>query len=436
MTVAAPTSAEIPRLTEHLFRHEAGRLVSILTGIFGLDRLQMAEDVVQTALVRALQTWPYYGVPDNPPAWLLQTAKRLALDLIRREKSFREKEPGIIANIEQRLGDEESPHFDDEIGDQRLRLIFACCHPEVPLESQTALALKTLCGFSPSEITHSFLTTEAAIAKRLTRARQRIQEQGIPFEIPAGEELTPRLDGVLHTLYLLFNEGYKASSGEHLVREDLCHEAIRLTVALTEHPVTDAPRTQALLALMLLTAARLPARLDGEGNILRLQDQDRDTWDRGMINRGLVALGRAARGGELSEYHLQAGIAVCHAMALDYASTDWSRILLHYDRWMIINDSPVIALNRAVALSKVEGPRAGVSAVKAIQKNKQLGSYYLIYAVLGELESELGNFKAASAHFQKALQLSEVKSEQSFLTRRLEDSASKGKISEPLATEF
>ncbi|MDQ3623432.1 MAG: sigma-70 family RNA polymerase sigma factor [Verrucomicrobiota bacterium] len=257
----ATSAGAIPRLAEHLFRHEAGKLVSVLTGMFGIDRLQMAEDVVQEALVRALQTWPYYGIPKNPPAWLMQTAKHLALDLIRREKRFRDKQTEITASIEKRLvanGADSAPMFEDEIKDGRLRLMFACCHSLLPREAQTALALKTLCGFSPGEIAKAFLATEAAIAKRLTRARQRIQELGLPFEIPSGEELSTRLDGVLQILYLLFNEGYKASSGEDLVRAELCYEAIRLATLLAEHPAANQPRTHALIALMLLNAARLP----------------------------------------------------------------------------------------------------------------------------------------------------------------------------------
>ncbi|MEO7319516.1 MAG: sigma-70 family RNA polymerase sigma factor, partial [Chthoniobacteraceae bacterium] len=373
----APPIREVPRLTEHLFRHEAGKLVSVLTGIFGIDRLQMAEDVVQEALVRALQTWPYDGIPKNPPAWLMQTAKHLALDLIRREKRFREKEPEIAATLEQSPGDPgalDAPIFDDEIKDGRLRLIFACCHPILPQEAQTALALKTLCGFSPREIASAFLATEAAIAKRLTRARQSIQEQKIPFEIPSGAELSTRLDGVLQILYLLFNEGYKASSGESLVRAELCHEAIRLAASLAEHPAANQPRTHALLALMLLDAARLPGRTDPEGNIVRLEEQDRATWDDALIGLGLKHLAQAAAGDELSEYHLQAGIAACHCTAADYASTDWRAILAHYDQWLRITDSPIVALNRAVALAKVEGPKAGIDAVKAIPNRWQLDS--------------------------------------------------------------
>src|SRR6202035_1277222 len=237
-------SGEISRLTEHLFRLEAGKLVSVLTGVFGIDHLQLAEDVVQEALVRAFRTWPYYGIPKNPAAWITQTAKNLAYDLLRREKFFREKQTEIAVFVEHWSGDsvlDDLPLFDTEIKDDRLRLIFACCHPLIAQEAQTALALKTLCGFSAAEIAKAFLTTEAAIAKRLTRTRQKIRELRIPFEIPSGEEFLVRLNGVLQTLYLLFNEGYKASSGESLIKEDLCYEAIRLTTVLPEHPQAHQP---------------------------------------------------------------------------------------------------------------------------------------------------------------------------------------------------
>ena len=417
-----PPPGEVSRLAEHLFRHEAGKLVSVLTGIFGIDRLHFAEDVVQEALVRALQTWPYYGIPKNPAAWITQTAKNLALDLIRREKLFRDKQPEIIASVEQWSADPvagDSPLFDTEIKDGRLRLMFACCHPLIPQEAQTALALKTLCGFGVAEIAKAFLTTEAAIAKRLTRARQKIRELGIAFEIPSGEELSSRLDGVLQTLYLLFNEGYKASSGESLVKEELCYEAIRLTTLLSEHPAADQPRTHALASLMFLNAARLPARVDPEGNILRLREQDRSNWNRTMIERGIVHLGKAAAVDKLSEYHIQAGIAACHCTAENYQSTDWARILSLYDQWMEINDSPVIALNRAVAVSNLEGPRVGIETIEAIRNRGQLNSYYLLYAVLGEFEAQLENFQAGAHHFRKALQLTSVKSEKSFLSKRL-----------------
>lgn len=423
-TTALPAAGEISRLTDHLFRHEAGKLVSVLTGIFGFDRLQWAEDVVQESLVRALQTWPYYGIPKNPAAWLTQTAKNLALDLIRRERNFDAKQPEIIASIEHWSDAgpaEASPLFEGEIKDDRLRLMFACCHPLIPHEAQTALALKTLCGFSPGEIAKAFLTTEAAIAKRLTRAKQRIRELQIPFAIPSGEELSARLDAVLQTLYLLFNEGYKASSGENLVRADLCREAIRLATLLAEHPVGSRPRTHALAALMFLNGARLAARTDAEGNILRLKEQDRSQWDKAMIGRGMYHLAQSAAGNELSAYHLQAGIAAVHCAAGRYESTDWSRILSLYNQLAQVDDSPVVALNRAVAIAEVHGPAAGIAAVTTIKHQQALDSYYLLYAVLAEFEMRLENFECAAGQLRKAVQLTEIKLEQSLLSKRLKE---------------
>jgi RNA polymerase sigma factor (sigma-70 family) len=422
-TTASPAAGEISRLADHLFREEAGKLVSVLTARFGVDRLEFAEDVVQEALIKALQTWPYYGIPKNPAAWLTQTAKNLALDLIRREKVFQDKQPAIIATFEQWPTETEAgtAQFDTEIKDDRLRLMFVCCHPLVPQEAQTALALKTLCGFGTLEIANAFLTTEAAIAKRLVRARQKVRESRIPFEIPHGEELSTRLDAVLQTLYLLFNEGYKASVGENLIREELCHEAIHLATALSEHPAGNQPRTHALLALMHLNAARLPARVDADGNLLRLQEQDRAKWSQPMIARGMIHLAQAASGNEITDYHLQAGIAACHCTASDYESTDWARILSLYDRLVEMDDSPVVALNRAVALANVEGARKGIQAVEAIRNRKQLNSYYLLYAVLGELESRLNNFESAARHLRQAIELVEIKSERAFLSQRLRE---------------
>ncbi|MCI0542081.1 MAG: sigma-70 family RNA polymerase sigma factor [Verrucomicrobiales bacterium] len=259
-----------------MFRHEGARIVAMLANHLGVHRLQLAEDVVQEALVRALQTWPYRGVPDNPAAWLMQTAKNLALDTLRREQNWQEKEDGIAQAHERWLA---APATDAEndgtFADDTLRMMFVCFHPQLSAEAQTALALRTLCGLSPAEIAAAFLTSEAAIAKRLVRACQRIRELALPFAVPDASELPVRLDGVLGTLYLLFNEGYKASAGDRLVREELCHEAIRLASLIAEHSAPRAPRTHALLALMLLNAARLPARTDDAGNLLRLHEQNR-----------------------------------------------------------------------------------------------------------------------------------------------------------------
>jgi RNA polymerase sigma factor (sigma-70 family) len=424
ITSPMPPPGEVTQVVEHFFRHEAGKVVSTLTRIFGIEHLNRAEDLVQETLVRALQTWPYYGIPKNPSAWITQVAKNLALDLIRREKIFRNKETEITRLMEQGFADRagnEAEFAEGEIKDDRLRMMFVCCHPRVPQEGQVALALRTLCGFSAAEIARAFLTSEAAIAKRLTRAKQKIRDARIPFEIPAGEELTERLDGVLQTLYLLFNEGYKASVGEQLIREELCHEAIRLGALLAGHPAGSRPPTHALLALMLLNGARLQSRIDSDGNILRLKEQDRSCWDQAMIARGLFHLMQSTAGDEVSEYHLQAGIAACHCAAKDYDSTDWAQILSLYDRLIEIDDSPVVALNRAVAVANVHGPRAGIEAVEAIQNREQLNSYYLLYVVLGEFEAHLSHRQAAINYFRKSLELATIQSEQMFLSKKLQE---------------
>jgi len=415
-----PAEGHVSRVVEHLFRHEAGRMVAILTGVFGPGHLTLVEDVVQEALARAMQTWPFYGVPENPSAWIMRTARNLALDVVRREKVFRDKEAEIVHAMDLHASQTDAAAADEqEIGDDRLRMMFMCCHPLLSEETHVALALKTLCGFSVSEISRAFLTTEAAVAKRLTRAKQQIREAGIPFELPEGEELAGRLDGVLHSLYLLFNEGYKASGGEHLVREDICGEAIRLTGLLAEHPVGNRPKTHALLALMFLNAARIPSRVDDAGNLLLLREQDRTLWNKAMIARGMFHLAGSAAGDEITGYHLQAGIAACHCTAKDYDSTDWRKILALYDRLVESNSSPVIALNRAIVVAELHGPQVGREAVVAIRNREKLESYHLFHAVLGEFERRLGCYKAAAKCFRKSLALATTRAEREFLKKQL-----------------
>lgn len=414
-------SSAVPQVVEHLFRREAVKMVATLTRIFGFEHLSLAEDVVQEALARALQTWPYYGIPDNPSAWIMRTARNLALDMIRRQKVFREKEPQIIASMED-LEAESNPvdtrQFENEIRDDRLRMLFACCHPSIPREAQVALALKALCAFGVTEIAAAFLTSEASVAKRLTRAKQKIRDERVSLEIPEGDELSRRLEAVLQTIYLLFNEGYKASTGDRLVKEELCLEAIGLGSFLTEHPAGNEPRCHALAALMLLTAARLPARMDATGTLLRLRDQDRTKWDKEMIARGMFHLDRSGTGKELSEYHLEAAIAACHCAAPDYDSTNWRQILFLYDRLAESNPSPIVALNRAVALANVEGPDAAMAAMDAIQDRDELESYYLFHAVRGELETRRDNYRAAAGCFRRAMELTAIRAEQAFLADR------------------
>jgi RNA polymerase sigma-70 factor (ECF subfamily) len=414
------------QLVEHFFRHETGRLHGALIRLLGVNNFALAEDVAQEAMLRALRTWAMGGVPANPSAWITQVAMNLGRDALRRQCMAGGKEAAIITHLELAAPPAPSPaasaERDHEIRDDALRLLFICCHPSIAPDAQVVLALKVLCGFGTGEIARAFLSSEAAIEKQLTRTKQRIAGAGLGFELPEGEDLAPRLDGVLAALYLLFNEGYKASAGERLLREELCTEAIRLTSLLVAHPAGDTPRSHALLALMLLTAARFPSRLDEHGDLLRLDDQNRGKWDQALLGRGLVALAAAARGTDLSEYHLQAGIAALHATAADFASTDWPRILGHYDALYRLKPSPIVALNRAVAVAHVRGPQAGLDAIVAIPERDRLASHYLLHAVMGELHWRMDAYRAAAGNFRRALQLAQVGPEQHYLTRMLERS--------------
>lgn len=417
-TVTAPAPPEVSVLSEHLFRHEAGKLVAVLVGIFGVERLEQAEAVTQEALARAVRMWPFHSVPRHPAAWLTQAAKNLALDAIQREPHFEVRQQQMLAFMAHWPAREINPATPEDAGvaDARLRLMFVCGHPSLAPEEQVALTLKTLGGFSVAEIAAALLTTGADIVERLARARQKIGAAQIPFALPGEEEGFFRLDQVLRLLHLLFNEGYKASNGAASARDNLRREAIRLTTLLSEHPIGNQPKTHALLALMLLNAARG----DDAGHLLRLPEQDRSRWDQALLARGVFHVAKSATGAELSEYHLQAGIAAVHSAAADYAATDWAQILELYDRLLWYDHSPLVALNRAVALAELHGPEAGLAAVAALPDLPVLKSYYLLHAVLGELEFRRGQFRVAAAHFNTAVQLAELKSEQMFLTRRLQ----------------
>jgi RNA polymerase sigma-70 factor (ECF subfamily) len=413
-----PTDPPVPPagLVEHFFRHETGRLHGTLIRLVGVHNLTLAEDVAQEAMLRALRTWSMGGIPPNPSAWITQVAKNLALDALRRQRMSSGKEGAIIVHHEQN----QSPEAPTDIRDEALRLMFICCHPEIAADAQVILALKVLCGFSTPEIAAAFLTSPAAIDKQLTRTKQRIADAGITYDLPEGEDLGDRLAGVHSALYLLFNEGYKASGGARLLREDLCQEAVRLTALLVEHPAGNTPRSHALLALMLLTAARFPSRLDENGALLRLDDQDRSKWDQRLIGEGLLHLALAAEGDDLSEYHLLAGIAAIHCTAPDAASTDWERILAHYDELLQMKPSPIIALNRAVAVAHLDGPQAGLDAIALMPERERMENHYLLHAVIGELHWRMKHERDAAESFRRSLALAHVGPEQVYLTRMLE----------------
>lgn len=415
-------TATIDQLADSFFRHESGKVVSLLVKTLGVEHIQLAEDVVQEALTRALKTWPYYGVPENPAAWITQTAKNLALDAVRRDQVFRRKQVDMFGSVHRwsgKVGDEDFADFGREVEDAVLRLMFVCCHPVVPENSQPVLALKTICGFGVPEISHALFLSDAAVQKRLTRAKEKLNEGEVSADLPVGENLDERLSGVLKTIYLLFNEGYKANTGDKLVREDLCAEAIRLGSLLSSMPVGNKPRVHALLALMLFNSSRLSARMDAEGHVLLLNDQDRSLWDGDMIRRGMIHLGQSAQGDELDTLHLQATIAALHCMAPDFASTDWPQILSLYDHMLALDPSPVIALNRAVAVGQVDGPAAGIAAINQIPNLKPLESYAPLYAVLAEFEEQRGDLNGARKNLEVAISLTESVREIEFLNSKL-----------------
>lgn len=413
---------DVQELVDHLFRHRAGQMVSTLTRILGPSNLDLAEDVVQEALLKALRQWPFSGIPDNPSAWLVQVAKNQALDVLRRGSSFRDKEPAIEKWFQQFQSEDErsGPAFEDELADDQLRMMFACCHPSILPEGRLALTLKTVGGFGVSEIARAFLSEKGTVAQRIVRAKRKLREEDVPFGIPGPAEIPERLDSVLKVLYLMFNEGYSAHQGENLIRYDLVGEAMRLCSLVASRPATKLPKVRALLALMLLQAARLPGRVDpSDGSLLLLPDQDRARWDRALIDRGLYELSHAADGSELTEYHLQAGIAACHAVAPTYESTEWPKILSLYDSLLELAPSPVVALNRAVAVSMIHGPEAGLDALSGLERDPFLGRYYLFSATRAELYLQKGDLERAETSFRQALELPSTGPEQRFLERRL-----------------
>jgi len=391
-------------------------MISTLTRIFGPDHLELAEDVVQESLLQALQQWPYRGVPDNPSAWIVTVAKNRALNVLRREALFRDRAPSLLPQPAAAA----ALTLDDPFGDDQLRMMFMCCHPSLAPEAQVALILKTVGGFSVPEIAGAFLLPPATIAQRLVRAKRRLREAGVDFALPASEALPARLEAVLAALYLLFNEGYDAHQGDDLVRRELCAEAIRLGELLAGHPLTRRPKTHALLALLLLQSSRLAARLDGDGRLLRLAEQDRAQWDQAAIRAGLYHLEQAAEGDELSEYHLQAGIAACHAVAVSEASTNWPAILMYYEALFALTQSPIVALNRAVALAMVAGPRAGLAALAEIEAQGLLPNYYLLPACLAELYQRMGDNARAASYYRAALGLAQNAAERRFLLSQLD----------------
>jgi RNA polymerase sigma factor (sigma-70 family) len=408
--------------SDHLFRREAGRMVSMLTRIFGVHNLALAEDVVQDAFCRALEVWKFRGVPENPSAWLIATAKHRALDILRHERTVRnfapelgrflESEWTVVPMVEELFGA-------NAIKDDQLRMMFSCCHPRLAEEAQVSLVLHILCGFSVDEIANAFLSNHAAIEKRISRAKKVMAGSKRLFDLANSEDFSRRLPAVQRALYLLFNGGYHSASPESAVRAELCQDAIRLTSLLLEHPLTATPATYALAALMCLHAARLPARVNASGNLSSLFDQDRLKWDSRLLSEGRRLLGLSATGSELTEYHVEAAIASVHATASSTEETDWGKIVSLYDTLMNIRPSPVIALNRAIAIAQHEGSKRGLEEIRAIADRDRLATYPFYHAALGELEFRSGRSGIAQKHFRQALALARNLMECRFLEDRV-----------------
>jgi RNA polymerase sigma-70 factor (ECF subfamily) len=409
-------------LSDHLFRREAGRMVATLTRIFGVHNLGLAEDVVQDAFCRALEVWKFRGMPESPSAWLMATAKNRALDVLRRERTARTFAPelGRLIESEWTLAPAVEELFEAQaIKDDLLRMMFSCCHPRLPEEAQVALTLHILCGFSVDEIAGAFVSSHAAIEKRITRGKKALAGSKRLFDIVDTADFAGRLPSVHRALCLLFNEGYHGASPERAVRVELCQEALRLVALLLKHPLAATPATHALAALLCLHAARLPARVDAAGNLSSLFDQDRARWDQDLVNEGQRLLDLSATGDELTEYHLEAAIAAFHAMAQRAEDTNWAQIIVFYDHLTAIRPSPVVALNRAIAVGQLEGPERGLKEFHAIADRDRLASYPFYSAALGELELRSGRHKVAREHFQAAVALARNSMERRFLEQRV-----------------
>lgn len=406
---------------EHLFRREAGRITTALTRIFGVHNLALVEDVVQDAFCRALETWKIRGMPDNPSAWLMTTAKRRAIDVLRRERTARtfapelerqfESEWTLVPTVEELFGA-------TAIKDDQLRMMFSCCHPRLPEEAQVALVLHLLCGFSVHEVASAFLSSHAATEKRISRAKKVLAGSKRLFDL-ADRDFAVRLSAVHRALYLLFNEGYHGASSESAVRTELCREAMRLGGFLLDRPLAATPATYALCALMHLQAARLPARVDPAGNLSALPEQDRSKWEYALVVKGQALLERSATGADLSAYHVEAAIAAEHARATRSEDTDWRSIVSLYDTLMRVSPSPVVGLNRAIAVAQLEGPERGLAAIYAIPDRDRLAGYPFYEAALGELELRNGRREIARDHFRAACALARNAMERRFLEQRV-----------------
>ena len=422
--MAAAVTADVKAAVDAVFREEWGRVVATLIRVTG--DWDLAEEVAQDAFAMALQRWPADGIPRRPGAWLTTAARNRAIDVLRRRAvgAAKLREVAALTPPDSDSGSAFGPETDHSgVPDDRLRLMFTCCHPALSLEARVALTLRTLAGLTTAEIARAFLASEATIAKRLVRAKQKIATAGIPYRVPPAHLLPERLPGVLGVLYLLFNEGYSASAGADLIRQALSAEAIRLGRVL-DRLMPDEPEAGGLLALMLMHDARRAARLDADGEIVTLEDQDRGEWDAAEVSEGVAVLEAALQRGRPGPYQVQAAIAACHVTAARAADTDWVQIARLYGQLARFLPTPVVELNRAVAVGMADGPEAGLSLVSALEASGQLTGYHLLPATKADMYRRLGRADEAAACYRQALELASTDAERRYLGRRLAEISS------------
>jgi RNA polymerase sigma factor (sigma-70 family) len=414
-------NSQFDETIDHLFRRHSGKMVALLCRVFGFDKIDVVEDAVQDSLVAALKTWPYSGVPENQLSWLTRAAKNRCIDILRRSNRSISVDADENFEIISELDSAGNAAFANEISEDQLRMIFACCHPAISPDSRVALTLKTVGGFSVREIANAFLAKDEAVVKLISRAKARLRDNGVRMEIPPPEQLPERLDSVLKALYLMFNEGYAASTGEALIRKDLVFEALRLVSLLAAHPVTSSPTVDALAALFYFQAARMPQRADHNGELLILAEQDREAWDQRLIASGLHHFRLSASGDHMSDYHLEAEIAATYTLARDYFSTDWRRILHCYDTLQRRSFSPVRELNRVIVIGEIEGARTAYS--RLIQLHDKLSDYSLFFITKAHYERLLGQSALAVASLERARQCSTNEAVKRFIERKLAEIA-------------
>jgi RNA polymerase sigma-70 factor (ECF subfamily) len=406
-------SEELSRTIETLYRSESGRILATLARLLG--DLDVAEEAMHEAFAAALDTWPQAGVPDKPRPWLISTARFKAIDGMRRRSRFDSAQKDLALYLESRIN--EAPHEDEEIEDDRLRLIFTCCHPALPPEGQVALTLREVCGLTTEEIARAFLVTPATLAQRIVRAKAKIRETPIPYEVPTPQELPERVGAVLQVIYLVFNEGYSGAAGAKVTRTELTAEAIRLGRLVSE--LLPEPEVLGLLSLMLLQESRRAARTSPTGELVLLENQDRSLWNRRQITEGVALLEKALKSRRFGSYTLQAAIAAVHAEAESVAVTDWRQIVALYNRLVRIQPSPVVKLNRAVAIAMCEGPESGLTHIDAVLEHGELANYYLAHSARADMYRRLGRTAEARSSYEKALALTQQEPERQFLQERI-----------------